>query len=67
MQPYIEKNIFHQTKAKVVLITCNPEMKNDKTVDTCLCLPHSGTLQVAQIMFQLATDLLASGYCKQRA
>ncbi len=62
IKPYIEKNIFQQTKAKVVLITCNPSMRENPAVDTCVCLEHSSGVQTHQVLFQFVTDLIASGY-----
>ena len=62
VKPYIHKNIFRQTKAKIVLITGNKEMEKYPDVDTCICMEHSSTVQTHQILFQVATDLIASRY-----
>lgn len=62
VKPYIHKNIFRQTKAKVVIITGNKEMEKYPDIDLCICLEHSSEVQTHQVLFSVATDLIASKY-----
>lgn len=62
IKPYIHKNIFRQTKAKIVIVTGNKEMEKHPYVNTCICMEHASAVQTHQILFQIATDLITNQY-----
>lgn len=57
-----EKDCFDKTKAKVVLITSNADMKNDKRVDMCICIKYSEQVQNHPILYQLLIEQIALKY-----
>ncbi|ETA82349.1 MurR/RpiR family transcriptional regulator [Youngiibacter fragilis] len=62
----IEKNVFKNTKAKIVVITSNSEMEKHPYVDLCITYRHASSIQTHPILFQLITDFIASRYRKKK-
>lgn len=56
------KDIFSKTKAKIVVISSNPVVKNFSFVDEALIFPHQTKYQTHSIMYQIITDLIVSRY-----
>ena len=57
-----KKSLFEETKAKIVLITSNSEMINNKLVDLCINFQHSNTVQIHSFAFQIISDMIALQY-----
>lgn len=57
-----KKCSFNDTKAKIVLITSNLNMKKDPRVDECILLDYSDKVQNHLILYQLLIERLASTY-----
>ncbi len=57
-----DKSIFSQTRAKVVLITSNPEMEHDSRVDYCLLFQRTESVRTHRIVYGALTDILAYKY-----
>lgn len=64
MQGNLDKNIFKQTKAKIVAITANKDMENHPYVDLCIDFQHSSSVQTHQILYQVITDFITFRYKK---
>jgi len=62
----VDKNIFKQTKAKIVVITANKEMEKHPYVDLCITFQHASSVQTHSILFQIITDFIAIRYRKRR-
>lgn len=59
---HYQKNVFKKTKAKVALITANPQMKEHPAVDLCLLFNHQTPIQTHGIMYQMIVDVLIHRY-----
>mgnify|MGYP001253847086 FL=1 len=64
MQGNINKNVFKQTKAKIVVITANKNMENHPYVDLCIDFQHSSEVQTHAILYQVITDFITFKYKK---
>lgn len=62
----IDKNVFKQTKAKIVVITANKEIEKYPYVDLCITFDHASSIQTHSILFQLITDFIAFRYKKRK-
>ncbi len=62
----VDKNIFKQTKAKIVVITANKEMEKHPYVDLCITFQHASSVQTHSILFQVITDFIAIRYRKRK-
>lgn len=62
----VDKNIFKQTKAKIVAITANKEMEQHPYVDLCITFQHTSSVQTHSILFQIITDFIAVKYRKRK-
>ncbi len=60
----IDKNIFRQTKAKIVVITSNDKIKDNPYVDLCITFKNSSSVQTHAIIFQVITDFIVLEYGK---
>lgn len=60
----IDKNIFKQTKAKIVVITSNDKMKENPYVDLCVTFRNTSSVQTHAILFQVITDCIALEFRK---
>lgn len=56
------KKIFQESKAKITLITSNPEMLHNPSVDNCILFDHKTTVQTHSYMFQLVSDIIVHRY-----
>lgn len=56
------QKIFEKSKAKIVLITSNPEMVENKNVDYCILFHHETNVQTHYFMYQIITDMVALRY-----
>ena len=59
---YPRKDIFNLTRGKIVLITSNRKLEEDKKVDMCICFDYSSHIQNHPYYFQFITDLIAVKY-----
>lgn len=59
------KACFSNTKAKVILITSNKKMEQDKNVDMVLLFEHSTKVQNHPFLFQAVLELIAIAYQKK--
>ncbi|PKM58059.1 MAG: MurR/RpiR family transcriptional regulator [Firmicutes bacterium HGW-Firmicutes-3] len=57
-----KKRIFEQTKAKIVVITSNEDLKNDPLVDLCILFKHTSEVQTHAIMFEIISDIIVYRY-----
>lgn len=64
IEGYPRKDIFNETKAKIVAITANKELENDPRVDLCISFPYSSSVQNHPIIYQIVTDMIAVSYKK---
>lgn len=64
MHGNIDKNIFKQTKAKIVVITANKDMEDHPYVDLCIDFQHSSDVQTHAILYQVITDFITFKYKK---
>lgn len=62
----IDKNVFRQTKAKIVAITANKELEKYPYVDLCITYDHRSSVQTHSILFQVITDFIAFRYKKKK-
>ncbi|WP_110955801.1 MurR/RpiR family transcriptional regulator [Anaerosinus massiliensis] len=62
----IDKNIFRQTKAKIVAITANKQIEKYPYVDLCITYEHASGVQTHSILFQLITDFITSRYRQRK-
>lgn len=65
-QGNVDKNVFKQTKAKIVVITANKEMELHPYVDLCITFQHTSCVQTHSILFQIITDFIAVRYRKKK-
>lgn len=56
---FSNKGIFNKTRAKVVLITSNPEMKNDPRVSYCVSYKKTRSMNTHRIVYGVLTDIIA--------
>lgn len=56
------QKIFDKSKAKIVLITSNPEMLDNNTVDYCILFHHETKVQTHYFMYQIVSDMIALRY-----
>lgn len=56
------KNIFSQTKAKIIVITSNPNVLKLPFVSEAIIFPHQTKYQTHAIMYQIITDMIVSRY-----
>lgn len=59
-----KKNYFDKLKAKIVMITSNPEAINHPNVDYIILIPHTTSMQTHGIINQVLNDLIAFEYRK---
>lgn len=59
---FANKQAFSRTKAKIVVITSNPELKNDPRVAYCVCYQKTRDLCTHRIVYGVLTDIIASKY-----
>ena len=64
MQGNINKNVFKQTKAKIVVITANKDMESHPYVDLCIDFQHTSEVQTHAILYQVITDFITFKYKK---
>lgn len=57
-----EKTIFDDTKAKIVAITANKNLRNDNRVDLVIDFQYSSMVQNHVIMYQIISDIIALRY-----
>lgn len=57
-----KKNSFSQTKAKVIVLSSNPEVLNFPFVSEGVIFPHQTNYQTHAIMFQIITDMIIARY-----
>jgi len=62
----MDKNIFRQTKAKVVAITANKELESYPYVNLCINYEHASSVQTHAVLFQLITDFIAFRYRQKK-
>ena len=62
----MDKNIFRQTKAKIVAITSNKEIEKYPYVDLSITFQHASSVQTHSILFQLITDFITFRYKKRK-
>ncbi|OOM82080.1 HTH-type transcriptional regulator MurR [Clostridium puniceum] len=62
----IDKNVFRQTKAKIVAITANKKIEKYPYVNLCITFRHASSVQTHSILFQLITDFIAFRYKKRK-
>ena len=58
------RNVFHVTKAKIVLVTSNRRMENNPDVDLCLRFEYSSNIQNHSILFELVCEYILYEYQK---
>lgn len=56
------QKIFEKSKAKIVLITSNPEMLDNENIDYCILFHHETKVQTHYFMYQIITDMIALRY-----
>lgn len=54
------RDILHQSKAKIALITSNKRMDDD--VDVCLSFPYSSNVQNHPVLFQMVSEYIVYEY-----
>lgn len=57
-----KKDSFSQTKAKIIVITSNPNVLELPFVDEAIIFPHQTNYQTHSIMYQIITDMIISRY-----
>lgn len=57
-----QKHCFDHTKATVVLVTSNPDMRRDSRVDLCILIPYNGAVHDHPLLFQLVIEQIAAVY-----
>ncbi|SEN93683.1 transcriptional regulator, RpiR family [Amphibacillus marinus] len=57
-----KKNSFSQTKAKVIVLSANPEVLTLPFVSDAIIFPHQTNYQTHAVMFQIITDLIIARY-----
>ena len=62
----IDKNVFKQTKAKIVAITANKDIERYPYVSLCINYEHASNVQTHSILFQLITDFIAFRYRQRK-
>jgi len=65
MEGYPEKDIFNETRAKIVVITSNKELEKDERVNLCICFNYTSEVQTHPMIFQVITDVIADAYKKR--
>ena len=59
---FLDKKIFNETKAKVVLITSNPDMAQDPRVAYCIFYKKTRSICNHRILYGILTDIIAYKY-----
>lgn len=62
VDPATNRNLFSQTKARLVMITSNPAMAGDPRLDYIVTYRRLSELHTHRFVYPLLTDLLASKY-----
>ena len=61
----IDKNIFKQTRAKIVTITSNKEMEEQPYIDLSITFQNASNVQTHSMLFQIINDFIAIRYKKK--
>ena len=56
------KDLFSKTKAKIIVISANPSVRDLDFVSDAVIFPHQTTYQTHAIIYQMITDLIVSRY-----
>lgn len=59
---FVDKQAFAHTKAKVVVITSNPDVEKDPRVDYCVRFQKTKSLCTHRIVYGVLTDIIAYKY-----
>lgn len=57
-----KKNIFSQTKAKIIVVTSNPQVAQLPFVEETLVFPHQTDYQTHAVLYPIITDLIVSRF-----
>ena len=64
MSEFHEKKDFSNIRAKIVMITGNPKMKDHPAVDSCISFQHNSHIQTHSIIYPLINDRIVMEYRK---
>ncbi|AVQ28065.1 MurR/RpiR family transcriptional regulator [Fusobacterium ulcerans] len=62
LSEFQEEKDYSRTKAKIVLITGNEEMKNYSGIDNCIAFHHNSEIQSHSIIYPLINDHIVNKY-----
>ena len=64
MSEFQEEKNYSNIKAKIVMVTGNPKMKDHSAVDTCISFQHNSHIQTHSIIYPLINDRIVMEYRK---
>ena len=61
-QGAVRKNVFRESRARLVCITANPQVEKDDLADYCITMPNPSGLTTHSVLYPIVTDLIALKY-----